>query len=235
MERWDAAFADESAWFAPLRPFAARFARLGDWPRIEELNDRLAADAGVVFVEAAKLRPRRRRARPIDPESLYEVRIVRRGEVPTRPRSWHDFLNALVWAAFPASKLALTRRLWIEKEAQAREHVWRLPNRRTPIQDALALFDEGGAVAPVAGDVTGEPVIFGHAVYEHLISGRAPRVTNIRVTVAALPAARADLDAALAAQLGSPGIWPLGQRPPAVTLDTIRAGCGAPVPVPDIQ
>jgi len=225
MERWDAAFADESAWFAPLRPFAARFGRLSDWPSVEELNDRLAADAGVVFVESAKLRPRRRRERPIDPESLYEVRIVSRGEVPTRPRCWHDFLNALVWAAFPASKLALTRRLRIEKEAQAREHVWRLPNRRTPIQDALALFDEGGVVAPVNGDVAGEPVIFGHAVYEHLVSGRAPRVTNLRVTVADLPAARADLDAALAAELGSPGIWPLGQRPPGVTLDTIRAAC----------
>ena len=40
----------------------------------------------------------------------YDARIALERVVPTRARSWHDLLNALVWATFPRAKLALHAR-----------------------------------------------------------------------------------------------------------------------------
>jgi len=184
---WCPEFATRSVWFAPFRALAARFADCRGWPTVSELNERLGAE--VRFVAAEK-----RRRRDID--DIYEVRIARRGEVPTRPESWHDFLNALIWAAFPAAKRALTARLGEEQLARAGAG-GRLPNARTRVQDALALVDEGGVVVTPAG-----AVVFGHAVLEHLLDGVAPRVSCVHL-------AAGDLDAALAARLAAPelGRW----------------------------
>ena len=96
-------------WFDAIRDVAAL---LGDgWPAVERIDGALARQAGVRFVAADKARPRRRARRPIELESLYEVRIASRREVPTRPDSAHDLLNALAWAAFPRAKWALSCRL----------------------------------------------------------------------------------------------------------------------------
>jgi len=62
--------------------------------------------------------------------------------VPTRPGSWHDLMNALVWATFPRAKRAL-------HERQHRLVVPAAPAesaRRPRELDALALLDEGGVV-----------------------------------------------------------------------------------------
>jgi hypothetical protein len=214
---WDPDFAAASVWFAPLRALAARFAGFRDWPPVADLNARLGADAGVTFCAAAKGRPRRSVGRPLDVDALYEVRIARRREVPTRPRNWHDFLNALVWAGFPEAKLALTTRLGAEQVAQAGVHGWRLPNARTRVQDALALVDEGGAV--MAG---GGAVVFGHAVLEHLLAGRAPRVLCVPLALEP-PVPLAAIDRALARRLGGAEL----ERWPAVELAALSP-LGAP-------
>src|SRR5262249_47210593 len=39
-----------------------------------------------------------------EPAARYETRIFETGEVQTRPGSWHDLFNALVWLAFPKTK-----------------------------------------------------------------------------------------------------------------------------------
>src|ERR1041385_3771923 len=100
--------------FARVADLVARFSGEASWPRIEQLNACFAdelASVGVSLVEAEKTRPELRADGTIDPTSLYEVRIAERGEVPTRPENLHDLLNALVWAAFPRTKLALSRAL----------------------------------------------------------------------------------------------------------------------------
>src|SRR5262245_4272689 len=100
-------------WFGRVADLVARIAHEPDWPSIATLNERLGgelATASIRLVEAAKTKPMRVDG-AIDPASLYEVRIVERGEIPTRPRNAHDLLNALVWAAFPRAKLALARAL----------------------------------------------------------------------------------------------------------------------------
>lgn len=163
-------FAD--ARFAAIADASALFAEYTDWPDVVAIDRALGARAGVRFVTAER-RPRRQRG-PVALGGLYDAHIVR-GEVPTRARNWHDFLNALVWATFPLAKRALHTRQHAALQAWARanatpvvdgdaDRVARLPNARTRELDALALIDEGGVL--VSGDAR---VIFGHALYEGFV------------------------------------------------------------------
>lgn len=163
---WDARFFERSALFEPVAPVAKLFAECTDWPEPDALDRALGARAGVRFVVAER-RPRRQRG-PVTLEGLYDSRIAR-GEVPTRPKNWHDFLNALVWATFPLAKAALHARqhravrAWAFAESDV---VRTLPNARTRELDALALVDEGGILL-----ANGARAVFGHAIYEGLVLG----------------------------------------------------------------
>ncbi len=171
---WQPEFFRTSARFAPVAAAAERFVGFRDWPAVEDIDRRLAADAGVRFVAA-------------DKGPGYAARIVETREVPTRPGSWHDFLNALVWAAFPLAKRALTVRL----HALA---TLRGAGNRGREEDLLALWDEGG----VALDA-GVEVVFGHAIFEHLIRGEA-----VRGLALVAPAGVAPLDARIADAMSAP-------------------------------
>ena len=127
---WDARFFEADPRFWPIAPAARRFAEHRDWPAPEE-----HVAPGVRFVTATK--PRRTDRRTTQRGVGYDARITA-GEVPTRARSWHDFLNALVWATFPASKRALHARQASAIQARAVEGTAGLPNARTREQDALA-------------------------------------------------------------------------------------------------
>src|SRR5687768_9988273 len=107
---WRADFAELSTVFAPLSILAARFASNEDWPTLDELNA-LAVESrlDVRFVSQAPKR-RRWKRRPDEPSVPYEERVYRLREIPTRPRNWHDFFNALVWILFPHTKAALNER-----------------------------------------------------------------------------------------------------------------------------
>lgn len=67
----------------------------------------------------------------------YETRILRTGQVPTRPDTWHDALNALVWLRFPYFKAALNI---AHGEAIAAE-TGSVRGRR---RDAMTMLDESG-------------------------------------------------------------------------------------------
>ncbi len=192
--------------FDCIADLVARLADASDWPSIAMLNDRFRAElasVGVQLVEAAKTRPALGVDGTIDPSSLYEVRIVERGEVPTRPRNAHDLCNALAWAAFPHAKLALSRALAAVQRARACGRTT-LPATRTHAHDRLALIDEGGVVF-VAGSRTTSTWIFGHALYEHAYAGDlGVRGTAIDLALQEIDqlapnAARAAVDRALAA------------------------------------
>ncbi|MDH5379043.1 MAG: DUF3025 domain-containing protein [Gammaproteobacteria bacterium] len=75
-------------------------------------------------------------------EQQYEPRIYLSGEVQTRLENWHDLFQVLVWNIFPKTKAklnALHYQQSIErKETQA--------NNRDPLENAITLFDECGAV-----------------------------------------------------------------------------------------
>jgi len=153
---WQPRFFERGARFTSIAAAAARFADLPDWPSVDEIDRRLAADAGVRFVAAPKA-------------PGYTTRIVGAGEVPTRPASWHDYLNALVWATFPMAKRSLTERIHALAAARGR-------GNRGREEDYLALWDEGGVVVRGA-----EEIVFGHAIFEHLIRGESVRGLGMRM------------------------------------------------------
>jgi hypothetical protein len=127
---------------------------------------------------------------------MYDARITREGCVPTRPGSWHDLMNALVWATFPLAKRALhERQHGLVVPASPGESA-----RRPRELDALALLDEGGLVVAMgkgrqatdegelaalvaSGEATA--LVFGHAIYEGIVLGRpAPLASVVCVEVA---------------------------------------------------
>lgn len=183
--------------FARVADLVARLAGEPEWPSIATLDAVFAAELAVVgvhLVEAGKTRPALAADGTIDPATLYEVRIAERGEIPTRPSNLHDLLNALVWAAFPHAKLALTRQLAAIQRARAAGRAT-LPATRTRDHDRLAMVDEGGIVC-----VRGEQWIFGHAIYEHTYAGElAVRGAAIDLEVDVDVVSRDAIDRALAA------------------------------------
>jgi hypothetical protein len=152
--------------------------------------------APVRFVPAAP-RPRRGRRPPaVDVDALYDARITLERVVPTRARSWHDLMNALVWGTFPRAKRALharQHRAIVERVAPGART---LPPARTRELDALALLDEGGVVLP-EGDVA-RAVVFGHAIYESLALGVPPAVV---AGIALNAGAPSDVDEELARRI----------------------------------
>lgn len=115
----------------------------------------------------------------------YEQRIAD-GVVATRPRNWHDLLNALVWLRYPRIKHALNA-------AQVAGIADVGPRVRTRRQCALTHFDEAGAIALVSdadlltrwdlhawfdlfclgAQAWGERIavrVFGHATLEHALA-----------------------------------------------------------------
>jgi len=159
-----------SARFAGLADLIERVVVADDWPSCTQLNDWFGdefAVADVRMVTADKMRAALGADGCLDPLSLYEVRISDTGDVPTRERNLHDLLNALMWAAFPQSKRALTQRLAGMQRVRAAGQS-KLPVARTRPHDRLALVDEGGVIAP-RGEAGAW--IFGHAILEHAYAG----------------------------------------------------------------
>lgn len=180
--------------FARVADLVERVLDHDDWPSIDALNETFSRElVGVRLVEAAKTKPALGSDGAIDVSSLYEVRIVERGEIPTRPRNAHDLLNALVWAAFPASKLALTRAIANIQRERAVGRA-KLPGTRTPEHDRLAMIDEGALLRVAGAGIW----IFGHAIYEHAYAGVFDvRGAAVDLTVPA-PVDRAAIDRVLA-------------------------------------
>jgi Protein of unknown function (DUF3025) len=249
---WDAVFFARHRAFAPIAPVAARFVRENAWPpvarwsaHLDDLALRTATGAPLRFVEAP---PRRRRAGtiPIDLSTLYDIRIHERGEVASRERNWHDFLNMLCWATFPRAKAAISARQCRAVRAWIPPGATQLPGARTREQDALAILDEGGAVvactrahtdaiedAIARGDeaqltriVEGggaRVMAFGHAAYEHLVA-RHPTVRAMPVTLPmdALPDTLSALvsacDEALTARVANPHYFTAPREDPAIPM-----------------
>jgi hypothetical protein len=208
---WDAELASRSPLFWPIagavRRLAEETARDGStFPQPEAIDAALGERAGIRF---ERQRPvSRRRRGPRDPKSMYDARIAREGCVPTRPGSWHDLMNALVWATFPLAKRALhTRQHALVVPAAPGESA-----RRPRELDALALFDEGGLVvtrepstgesAPTEEELAAEieagaatAFVFGHAIYEGIVLGRSAPLASVVWVACAVP----DTDRALAA------------------------------------
>lgn len=225
---YDPRFLSRSPVLWPLRRAALRLASHDDFPRPSAL-DRVFEGAPPVRFVPSTPRARRHRRAPLDAATLYDGRITLERVVPTRERSWHDLINALVWGTFPNAKLALHARQHRAIAERLGPGALTLPPTRTREQDALALVDEGGVVflardvAEVADALRGPPgavrrliegdaahgVVFGHAVFESVVLGVAPAA--VAAVVLAKGASGGNLlrevDAALAEALRDAGLF----------------------------
>ncbi|MBX3209594.1 MAG: DUF3025 domain-containing protein [Labilithrix sp.] len=192
---FDGRFYERGAELWPIARAASTFADRDDWPEPAEYGAAFAGEGPVRF-ELAPARRRRPPGQPIVRASLYDAMIVGRRIVPTRARMWHDFLNALVWATFPRSKLALHTRQHRAIERWIPEGATQLPNARTRELDALALVDEGGVLVLDFGEREIQ-VLFGHALFEGLVFGQPAMISR----GVALTGTAEGADAELAAML----------------------------------
>ncbi len=170
------------------------FAAATDWPTLEDYQNFLTRRGignrqglPLLLVKNPAKRGRRRQA-PMP----YEQRIYELGELPTRTHNWHDFFNLMIWGTFPRSKAAINeRQVFSPQEIPPQP-----PHPRTPEQNALTRFDEGGCIvvcepeihSRFAAEFSGynqkpdttllhhpgvKVLVFGHAIYDCLLAGRA--------------------------------------------------------------
>jgi hypothetical protein len=245
--RFDPAFLERDPLLRTLSPAAAALGPLDDFPEPARLDAVFRGEPPVRFVAAA---PRRRGA-PLDVRALYDARITLDREVPTRPRCWHDLMNALVWGTFPRAKRALHERQHRAIAARIAPGSRTLPPTRSSELDALALLDEGGIVvlstrpqdlrAAAGGDrkelrralTAGEAraIVFGHAIYESLVLGVRPAIVAAVVLREADGASWVEqVDAALSAWLREDGSATTPRDLARVDLDVVRAGPSSPLP-----
>ncbi len=250
---WDSHFADRHPWAWPLAAATQHFRACSDWPSVSDYTALLAPLAlctasglPLRFVLQPPAR-RKRRPGPSGLDALYDGRIYTRGEVSTRPRNWHDWLNALVWASFPRSKAMLNARQYNAHRARLGDAFVSLPGARTREQDALAMLDEGSLLLLTSpthlpavrhhvsvGDSRslsrmlslGEAhaLLFGHALYEHLVAGdTSPRGMPVVLsapesTLVNISSRCAAADQALATELSTEGSFMTVPLSPGVFL-----------------
>ena len=195
-----------------------------EWPSIETLNARRAADASVRFAA---------QTRDLLADGLhYEQRIAARGEIATREGNWHDLFNALIWLRYPGLKQALNA-------GQCHEIARMGPKTRSRTQYALTHFDEAGVLVELrdaqllslwdAHDWHGlfwrerqawldgriRVELFGHALLEHALTAGKLLVGKAQVFLTGSAATQPDLASALAAGLADGRLLrdPLELRP----------------------
>ena len=147
---WCPDFARRSPLFEPLRAYAAAFAGCTrSWPDLDvyqQLLDSLPVPIRTRGGHILRIVPQDRRPQRF--EEHYAPRIFMTGELQTRRENWHDFFQFLTWLAFPDTKAAINA---LHVPPAGMRLAGDDPGRRTPLENMLSLFDEGGAVV-IASD-----------------------------------------------------------------------------------
>ena len=185
---WHPHFDRGSPMFEPLRPWLESLRDCADWPGLDDLQRLLdELEQPLRTRHGVALRVVAQDGRPEHFEQHYAPRIFYGGEIQTRRRNWHDFFQLLSWLVFPRAKAAINA-IHVPY-ARARLDGAGERGRRTPIENMLSLFDEGGAVLLSSDqsllqrvrdfdwktlfwerrdelDGSFECIVFGHAMYE---------------------------------------------------------------------
>lgn len=135
---WNTDWLNRSAMFAPLRAAGSNLPQIG-WPDPETLNALVHEAGRVVNAQGLRVRFVAQTEKPREFKDGFEPRAFLRGEVQMRPLDWHDLLNALAWMTFPTTKAVINARHYESLSAAQ-------SGNRTPVRDALTLFDEEGVV-----------------------------------------------------------------------------------------
>lgn len=145
-KEWDVDFVSLSPIFEPLHYLAKNYSHFkNEWPQIEDhqlILDSLPKPIKTLSGKPIKVVPQD--GKPGHFNEHYAPRVYLTGEVQTRTENWHDFFQFLTWFMFPKTK-AIINATHVPA-AQARIDNNEELGRRSPIENMLSLFDEGGAV-----------------------------------------------------------------------------------------
>lgn len=141
---WDPNFDSTLPLFAPLRPLLAPLRSYCQWPGLDALQallDRLPCPP--LTHHGVPLRVTPQAGRPDHFEQHYAPRVYLHGELQTRTGNWHDLFQLLSWVLFPSTKAVINAlHIPLAKARLASGEV----GRRSPLENMLSLFDEGGVV-----------------------------------------------------------------------------------------
>ncbi|NOR51881.1 MAG: DUF3025 domain-containing protein [Gammaproteobacteria bacterium] len=142
---WSPDFHQQLPMFEPLQQLLKSFAAFKEWPGIDDFQQVLEAwPEPIMTLGGMPLKIVKQDGRPHTFAESYAPRIYQTGEIQTRLGNWHDFFQYLTWFIFPRSK-AVINSIHIPR-AKERIDGGGDPGRRSPIENMLSLFDEGGAV-----------------------------------------------------------------------------------------
>ena len=151
-QKWDADFVSFSPIFEPLKLWANNFSQFKDgWPGLNDYQAILSALPEPILTQSGEaLKIVQQDGKPGHFSEHYAPRIYLSGEIQTRTENWHDFFQFLTWFMFPKTK-AIINAIHIPA-AQVRIANNTDLGRRSPIENMLSLFDEGGAVILCSDD-----------------------------------------------------------------------------------
>lgn len=151
-KKWDANFASLSPIFSPLKLWVEKFSGFKNgWPELadyQNILDGLPQPIKTLSGKELKIVPQD--GKPGHFNDHYAPRIYMSGEIQTRTENWHDFFQYITWFMFPKTKAVINSihvpaaQLRIEKKIDK--------GRRSPVENMLSLFDEGGAVILCSDD-----------------------------------------------------------------------------------
>lgn len=145
-QKWDADFVSFSPIFSPLNFWAEKFSQFKKgWPDLVDYQKVLdSVPQPIQTLSGKQLKIVQQDGKPGHFNEHYAPRIYLTGEIQTRTENWHDFFQFLTWFMFPKTK-AVINSIHVPA-AQSRIEKETDPGRRSPVENMLSLFDEGGAV-----------------------------------------------------------------------------------------
>lgn len=142
---WDPRFFKNSQIFRPLVGIMEHFQKFEKWPGLAAYQDVLdLLDKPIITQSGKKLTIVQQDGKPGYFHEHYAPRIYQTGEIQTRTENWHDFFQYLSWIIFPVTKSVINE-IHIPAAQMRYENEVDL-GRRSPIENMLSLFDEGGAI-----------------------------------------------------------------------------------------
>lgn len=118
------------------------------WPDLSDYQSLLHSRVGVVNSgSGARLRFVPQSEKAYSWVDAYEPRIYLHGEIQTRLSNWHDFFQAIIWSTYPRAKIALNDLHF--HQIQDRLGKKQVHGTRSPVENALTIFDECGAILAV--------------------------------------------------------------------------------------
>lgn len=164
------------------------FTTHSDWPGLSDYQSLLDTRIGKIHSRSgARLHFVHQCGKAQSWVDAYEPRIYLQGEIQTRLGNWHDFFQAIIWSTYPLTKIALNDLHF--HQIQDRLEKKQVYSPRNPVENALTIFDECGAIIAVRNSSIKDLIksfrwkelfwaqrnvlienmkcfIFGHALYE---------------------------------------------------------------------